>query len=57
MVSCHGTDDDTVPFASTTSARSRLAARGFTLTVVELTGKDHVSAYVPCMLEAVQRFR
>ena len=57
LVSCHGTDDDSVPFTSTTSARSRLAARGFTLAVVELTGKDHGSAYYPCMLEAVRRFR
>ncbi len=57
LISCHGADDDSVPFASTASARSRLAARGFTLAVVELTGTGHGDAVVPCMLEAVTRFR
>ncbi|MCA3213650.1 MAG: hypothetical protein ING50_15930 [Burkholderiales bacterium] len=46
-----------MPYPATTSARSRLAARGFSLTVVELAGMTHDSAYIPCMLEAVQRFR
>ncbi|MFO0101140.1 MAG: hypothetical protein ACK53J_04155 [Betaproteobacteria bacterium] len=57
LTSCHGTADDSVPYPATTSARSRLAARGFSLTVVELAGMTHDSAYIPCMLEAVQRFR
>lgn len=57
LTSCHGTADDSVPYPATTSARSRLAARGFSLTVVELAGMTHDGAYIPCMLEAVQRFR
>jgi hypothetical protein len=46
-----------VPYPASTSARSRLAARGLSLTVVELAGMTHDGAYIPCMLEAVQRFR
>lgn len=57
LISCHGTADDTVPYDSTVAARDRLLARGYTLTVVELAGKDHGSAFIPCLLEAVKRFQ
>ena len=57
LISCHGTLDDTVPYSITVAARERLAARGAALSVLEQNGKDHGSAYGPCMFEAVRIFR
>ena len=57
LISCHGTLDDTVPYSITVAARERLAARGASLIVLEQNGKDHGSAYGPCILEAVRMFR
>jgi hypothetical protein len=53
LIACHGTDDDTVPFAVTQAAKARMAA----LTVVALPGQDHAEALETCLVRAAQVFR
>jgi pimeloyl-ACP methyl ester carboxylesterase len=67
LISCHGTDDDTVPFAVTRAAQARMAARGAVLTVVGPRGAGlrggpgrgpaHDTAYDTCLVRAAQVFR
>jgi pimeloyl-ACP methyl ester carboxylesterase len=57
LMSCHGTVDDTVPYAVTVAARDRLTARGATLNVLPQTGLDHGESLEPCMVEAARLLR
>jgi predicted esterase len=57
LTACHGTADDTVPFAATQAAAARLAARGAVLTVVAVPGQGHEEALETCLVHAARVYR